>query len=859
MTIQRMQCFTGVDAVILYDDSNSIRDDNHDFRNMQDFILNLIHSVREKDVQFAVVQYSTEYHLIFDFAKYNESRDQVNDTIRNFQRYKGETFTPSAIRFVAEEVFTPQRGMRPDSKKILIVLTDGKSNDRKTTFETANAAADRKNITRYAIGVGQAFSQNKDELYKIASARENVFHADNFNTLHTLQRELQNKVFGIEGTSGNVTFSSFQKEFSQGGFSTLLTAEHVVSGTVGTYEWSGGLEEELLTGPPQINFMNVSDKSSLYSYLGYSMALVHCGQKMFYIVGAPRYEHIGKVFAFEKQSRMLVGNVGGDQIGSYFGAELSVVDLNGNGQTDLILIGVPFYYNGAQGGLVEVCTINEMGGLSRLQILRGLPGNAFGRFGSALTSLGDINGDGLADVAVGAPLEDKERGAIYIFLGEVEKLRDVHSQRISAASFSPVLQFFGQSIQGRLDLSGDELTDLAVGALGSAVILRSRPVFTVNLSLSFSPSLIPLDDPSCGSGKHLGIGPRGNLSVCFTLQPMSPKQNNDIMRVIISYDVQSDAAKSMPRLTFENESPTISKKIRLGLTTMCVKESLQAPACLDDTFSPVVFRANFDGKELADTTNLRPVIDPETNFSPAIKVPFEQDCGPDEICVSDLRVSFNFSGSKGLNLSPDFILNLTVKLENVGETAYEPGLSFYYSPVLSFQGVSVLQSNWRLSPSCQMHGHQGNSSTHHSFCSFKPPALKRGIQAFLKFSFRSSEGKSWYDKFASVTIQAHSQNENDTRTLHDNEATGSLPVLHPVNIIVKGLQSTTYLNFSTEIPQRKILTHAYVVQNKGSNSTPVNVTFELPFETKLGFFWNVTPTHSYVVSSQSCEEGCGKV
>ncbi|XP_062813169.1 integrin alpha-X-like [Anolis carolinensis] len=523
------ECFNGVDAAILYDDSYSIRDENGDFSTMIDFLVKLMDSVREKDVQFAVVQYSTEHNLIFDFAMYNESRDKVNKTIHSFQRHKEKTFTPSAIRYVAEEIFTSRHGMRPDSKKILIVLTDGNSNDINTAFETANVAADRKNITRYAIGVGKEIS--KDELHTIASSGENVFQAENFNALHTLQRELQNKVFGIEGTSKNVTFSSFQKEFSQGGFSTLLTAEHVVSGTVGTYEWSGGLEEEVLTGPPQINFMNVSDKSSLYSYLGYSMALAHHGQRMFYIVGAPRYEHIGKVFAFEKQSRMLVGSVGGDQIGSYFGAELSVVDLNGNGHTDLILIGVPFYYNGTQGGLVEVCAFNETGGLSRLQILRGLPGNAFGRFGSALSSLGDITGDGLADVAVGAPLEgEEERGAIYIFLGEVGRLRDVHSQCIAAASLSPVLHFFGQSIQGRLDLSGDELTDLAVGALGSAVILRSRPVFTVILSLSFSPSPIPLDDPSCGSGKHLGIGPRGNLSICFTLKPISPKQNSGSLK-----------------------------------------------------------------------------------------------------------------------------------------------------------------------------------------------------------------------------------------------------------------------------------------------------------------------------------------
>lgn len=34
-----------------------------------------------------------------------------------------------------------------------------------------------------------------------------------------------------------------------------------------------------------------------------------------------------------------------------------------------------------------------------------------------ISSLADLNGDGLRDVAVGAPMEDDNRGAVYIYLG----------------------------------------------------------------------------------------------------------------------------------------------------------------------------------------------------------------------------------------------------------------------------------------------------------------------------------------------------------------------------------------------------------------------------------------------------------
>lgn len=49
--------------------------------------------------------------------------------------------------------------------------------------------------------------------------------------------------------------------------------------------------------------------------------------------------------------------------------------------------------------------------------LHGEQGHPWGRFGASLTVLGDVNGDGLADVAVGAPGEEENRGAVYIFHG----------------------------------------------------------------------------------------------------------------------------------------------------------------------------------------------------------------------------------------------------------------------------------------------------------------------------------------------------------------------------------------------------------------------------------------------------------
>ncbi|XP_070585916.1 integrin alpha-X-like [Erythrolamprus reginae] len=837
------ECVFGVDAVILYDDSASIEDNQ--LRTMKNFLLNLMDSVAMADVQFAVVQYSTMPTLVFDFATYNNTREKIKDIIYNYNRFKGQTHTPSAIVYVVNEVFTANHGMRPHSKKLLIVLTDGISNENGTTFQQATEAANQKGITRYSIGVGKDFVTAQDELRRIASSNENVFRVESFDALKQLQKQLKDKIFNIEGVSKPSPDASdsifFEKEFSQGGFSSLLTPEHAVTGAVGAYSWTGGLEQSSLGEPPQTQFLNISINES---YIGYSVALAHFQEKTFYVTGAPRFQHIGQVLVFESKSGRLTGSIQGQQVGSYFGAELASVDLNKDGNTDLLLIGAPHYYNGSQGGIVHISSINNMGELVHRQTLRGIPGNGLGRFGAALSTIGDISGDGLTDVAVGAPMEDENRGAIYIFLGETDQLKEVHSQRISATSVSPVLQFFGQSIQGRLDLSRDGLTDLAVGALGRAVVLRSRPVFTVLTSLRFSSDSIPLDDPECGNRKISKIDSRGQVTLCFNLTLLSTKWSSASLRAIINFTFKVDAKQNFPRLMLENESPSFSDSLRLGIMPICINKTLWAQVCLDDSFSPVVLRTKFSVRGLPDNTNLQPVLHPETKTLIDLEVPFQKNCGQDGICVPDLSVSFNFSGSKGLKLSPNFILNLTVKLENLGELAYEPAIFFNYSSVLSFQGASVLQSNWPLFPACQMHAYPGNAYVRYSSCHFRPPALRAGTWAFLRVSFRSSKGDTWPDKFVYFTIRAHSLNESNVQ--ENNEATGRLPVLQPVNIIVKELQSTSYLNFSTQEPGKKTLTHSYEVKNLDSNATALNVTFELPLNTKHGFFWNIMPSYSDV-------------
>lgn len=62
------------------------------------------------------------------------------------------------------------------------------------------------------------------------------------------------------------------------------------------------------------------------------------------------------------------------------------------------------------------------------ETLHGDPSQSVGHFGSAISILPDMTGDQLSDLAVGAPCEDNYQGAIYIFPGQGESFRTSYIQ-----------------------------------------------------------------------------------------------------------------------------------------------------------------------------------------------------------------------------------------------------------------------------------------------------------------------------------------------------------------------------------------------------------------------------------------------
>lgn len=75
----------------------------------------------------------------------------------NFLNVQSIKFSLINVFFAcSREVFTTDKGSRPNVKKVLIVITDGETFDS-NVFPLAIREANKKNIVRFAIGVSFIF------------------------------------------------------------------------------------------------------------------------------------------------------------------------------------------------------------------------------------------------------------------------------------------------------------------------------------------------------------------------------------------------------------------------------------------------------------------------------------------------------------------------------------------------------------------------------------------------------------------------------------------------------------------------------------------------------------------------------
>ncbi|XP_054664660.1 integrin alpha-X [Grus americana] len=819
------------DIVFLIDGSGSIQ--SQEFSTMKTFIVEVMKRFKGTDTQFALTQFSDITINHFDFNAFRRSHNPVS-LLTNVWQIRRTTHTATAIGKVLTEVFVPAKGARQDATKILIVITDGRKYGDTRQYSQVIPLANRMGVTRYAIGVGSAFvdADAVQELHTIASepTQDHVFRVDNFDALQGIQDQLQEKIFAIEGTH-SAHSSSFQLEMAQEGFSALLTPEGPVLGAVGAYDWSGGVFVYGAGG--ETAFVNASRAAGDMNdaYLGYAAEPLSLGGSRALALGAPRYRHVGRLLLFllrgPRRTWDLLADAPGPQVGSYFGASLCALDADGDGAAEVLLVGAPMFYGAGSGGRVAVCALGTKGERLRCQeMLRGQPGHPLGRFGASLARLGDVDGDRWPDVAVGAPLEDEERGAVYVFRGTRGGVASQYSQRISGAQFSSGPRYFGQAISGGQDLTGDRLPDVAVGAQGQVLLLRSQPLLKVRVTVAFQPQEIPAAAFDCQEEE----APKGEVAkakICFLTTKKTPDNFGAQLSVTLRYQAALDPGRAMVRAVFSGGAAVRNGTLRLGVGERCETLAIAFTGCPRDTLTPLALRLAYDatGDPIEVAGGLRPALSEDSQTVATGTLPFEKDCGTDNVCVDDLHVSFNFSGLETVVVGVTDVVDITVTLRNRGEDSYGTTVQLQHAEALSYRKAVVLQSS-RRSPSLRCNSEPAEGRHRKTLCLVNHPIFRPGTEVVFTVTLDVPHGA---ELGQALEVVANATSDNGAPGGRAERA--EIPVKYGVFLVLTSApNSTKYVNVSTRAgaPPSAPVTHRYQVKVLGQRGVPVTVTFLVP-------------------------------
>ena len=151
--------------------------------------------------------------------------------------------------------------------------------------------------------------------------------------------------------------------------------------------------------------------------------------------------------------------------GGCFGSSLAVGDVNGNRYAD-VAIGAYLYDAGLPGyGRVYIfhggsSGISSMGAASANTLLTG---DSPGDFGTSI-AFGDINGDGYADLGAGAPVFNTSQGRVYLFHGGASGISSVTAPSCTTIFTGETTSIsLGQSVVFG-DVNGDGYADIVMGA-----------------------------------------------------------------------------------------------------------------------------------------------------------------------------------------------------------------------------------------------------------------------------------------------------------------------------------------------------------------------------------------------------------
>uniref|UniRef100_A0A4W6F5L2 Integrin, alpha 9 n=1 Tax=Lates calcarifer TaxID=8187 RepID=A0A4W6F5L2_LATCA len=602
----------------------------------------------------------------------------------------------------------------------------------------------------------------------------------------------------------------------QAGIAGVFTEELVVMGAPGSYYWTGTIKVYNLTSDSFYSPNKEDVDSHRYSYLGYAVTAGHFSSPNVIDIaaGAPQHSGSGKVYIFKIDGVSLVKSfqASGKMMGSYFGSSLCAVDLNQDGLSDL-LVGAPMHSQLRDEGQVSVYLSKGNGVMEEAGVLTG--DSAFNaHFGECITAIGDLDDDGYQDVAIGAPKEDDYGGAVYIYHGDATGIINKYSMKLSGRSINPGLQMFGQSISGNVDMDGNGYADVTIGAFmaDSVVLLRSRPVITVDVSI-FLPVSINITVPQCHEGNQNQNC--FNVTVCMRFRGRQlPGQIELLYNLTADVDKRQ---KSQPsRIYFIQSGSQISQmsqQFSLEINREeCQRYTAYVKKDVKDVFTTIAFEAAYSlgkhvltGHQDRDLPALTPVLRWRKGNKIAVRNEtwFEKNCLSDD-CAADLRLHGKLLLS-GLHTRPHLALggvrnvSLNLTISNTGDDAYDTNIYFNFSREVFY--INFWQKEEK-GISCEL-------------------VDLDFLKCSVGFPFMRAQ-----TKVAPRNLQLNSQYQNcianPEHKLSDNSLDLSIPLVHETDTTITGVVTPTSFVYGNSIDASRFVQ----LEDMECNFQPLNLTFQ---------------------------------
>ncbi|XP_063421101.1 integrin alpha-8-like [Mytilus trossulus] len=438
------------------------------------------------------------------------------------------------------------------------------------------------------------------------------------------------------------------------------------------------------------------------SYMGYTIAVGHfsgfsCNNDHI-LMGMPRFAsrdgHVGSVVLVcgFNQNMVISKQFSGNQIGSGFGYNVIVCDYNGDGKDD-IMVAAPFMYLERNPvGTTDTGAVYIFLGTGNIDILN--PINATlsgdnspgGRFGTSMVNLGDINADGVDDIAISAPFEGT--GVVYIYNGKSGEVNMKYSQKIYGQKIDSGIKNFGLFISQSHDMDLNLYSDFTIGSPidNKMMLFRSRPVVVVMPRMQILPSPIPLNSSALDCSDGSSTEPCTTVNICFSF---NGNKLDSVNSIEVNYHLYADTDRTKQRKSSRvhivYNSTTVRELYRQKLIItkgrqVCDIVYIRVTAADRQFFASLeddmVVKMNYSLQEDSISGQVLPVLNPISKTSVSDKANFQTGCQGQ--CNPDLVINLQ-TQQHNIVHGQTRQLVITVVLENRDEPAFAPNVVVKHS------------------------------------------------------------------------------------------------------------------------------------------------------------------------------------